>query len=130
MIFKHISSIANSIFYPVALEVQKAQQASLEKLRNAFAKAEEDVAVDVDSMSAEQRLLAADQELERAQEQMLSAVTSLFKSLLYLSPSVGLLLDKSTAYGRVSPNDRGEFINKRFARNGKVEKEVRGEVVG
>jgi len=129
MVMKSINNVVNSIFAPLMGDVQRAQQASIERIRNALFKAEDEVVGEVESMTSEQRLQAAEQELEQAQEQMLSVVTSLYKSLLYLAPPANLLVGKSVEGARFTVNSIDGFVRSRSGRGRKVEKEIHGEVV-
>jgi len=129
MIMKNINNVVNSILDPFMADVHKAQQASIERIRIALTRAESEVVGEMESMTSSQRLQAAEQELDKAQEQMLSVVTSLYKSLLYLAPPASLLVGKSVEGARFTVSGIDEFVRSKSGRGGKVEKEVYGEVV-
>lgn len=129
MIVKNINNVMNSILDPFMGDVQKAQQASIERIRRALFKAEKEVVDKVESMNPDQRLQAAEQELDKAQEHMLSVVTSLYKSLLYLAPPASLWVGKSVDGAKFTVSSIDEFVRNKSGRTVKVEKEIVGEVV-
>lgn len=129
MIVKNINNVMNSILDPFMGDVQKAQQASIERIRRALFKAEKEVVDKVESMNPDQRLQAAEQELDKAQEHMLSVVTSLYKSLLYLAPPVSLWVGKPVDGAKFTVSSIDEFVRNKSGRTVKVEKEIVGEVV-
>lgn len=129
MIIKNFNSVVNSILDPFMIDVQKAHQATIERIRNQLLKAESDVLEKVEAMTAEQRLKAAEQELDKAQEHMLTVVSSLYKSLLYLAPSPNLLVERSVEGVRFTVNSVDGFVRSGASRQGKIEKEIKGEVV-
>lgn len=129
MIIKNINSVVNKIVDPFMREAQKTHQATLERIHNAFLKAENEVLVKVESMTTDQRLKAAEQELDKAQAHMLAVVSSLYKSLLYLSPSPSFLVDRSVEGARLMVNSVDGFVRSGSSCQGKVEKEIKGKVV-
>ncbi len=129
MIMKNINSIANSILDPLMGDVQRAQQASIERIRNALFNAESEVMGEMESMTPDQRLQSAEKELDNAQEQMLSVIISLYKSLLYLAPPASVLVGKSVEGAKFTVSSIDELVRGKSGRNGATEKEIHGEVI-
>ncbi len=115
-----ISKILSTIFTPAHNEIRKAQEQALERVRSVLLRAEADVANSSQLMTPEQRIKAAEKELEKTEEHLLSALSSMFKALCYVSPQVNQLLSSVPIKG-------GEFIARTQGR--KSEKAVNGEVI-
>ena len=106
MIPKIFSNTLSSLLNTNAKEVREAQEQSLERIQNTLLNAESEVARKGQYMTENQRLNAAESELKKTEEHLLSALSSLFKAACYVAPQ----------------------LNNRYL-NFKHEKSIKGEVV-
>jgi len=88
MIPKIFSNTLNSILNPNAKEIREAQEQALERIQNTLLNAESEVASKGQHMTDEQRLSAAEIELKKTEEHLLSALGSLFKAACYVAPQL------------------------------------------
>lgn len=88
---KMISNRLDAIISPVRSELRLAQEQAIERIQNVIVKAETEVAEKGRFMTQDQRMQKALSELEKAEEQMLSALSSMVKALAYIAPQNNLL---------------------------------------
>ena len=91
MIGKMISIRWGAIFTPVHEELRAAEEQTLKRIQHVLSNAETEVAREARFMSPKQRLQTAEKELEKAEEQLLSSLSSVFKALCYVAPQINPL---------------------------------------
>ena len=116
MIPKIFSNTLNSILNPNAKEIREAQEQSIARIQDTLLNAENEVASKGQFMSDEQRINAAENELKKTEEHLLSALGSLFKAACYVSPQINQFINGMSI----------SFDGNRNIRNEKI---VEGEVV-
>jgi len=84
MIFNRLDAIVN----PVHNELRVAQEQTFERIQQVLSDSEAEVAHEIRFMSPEQRLKTAEKELEKVEEQLLSALSSMFKVFWYVAPQI------------------------------------------
>lgn len=118
MIGKTISNRLDAIINPMRNEIRLAQEQAVERIQKVIFNAETEVAKEGRFMTQEQRLQKATTELEKAEEHLLSALSSIVKSLSYIAP-------KNNLFVRFSPikDIKGQVIDQ-------VEDETRSNKLG
>lgn len=86
MLVKKISNRLDAIISPVRSELRLAQEQAIERIQQVIFKAEKEVAREGRFLTPEQRMHKAQSELEKAEEQLLSALGSMIKALWYIAP--------------------------------------------
>ncbi|MDX1452026.1 MAG: hypothetical protein R3183_05665 [Oleiphilaceae bacterium] len=84
----NITKRLDEITYPVRNDIRTAQEKTLERIQRLFREAENEVQWKGQHLSPEQRMESAEKELEKAEEHLLSAISSMYKALCYVVPDV------------------------------------------
>lgn len=95
MLVKMISNRLDAITSPVRSELRLAQEQAFERIQQVISTAEKEIAREGRFLTAEQRFQKAIKELEKAEEQMLSALGSIVKAIWYVAPQDNPFIDIS-----------------------------------
>lgn len=112
MIPKIFSNTLNAILNPNAKEIREAQEQSIARIQDTLLNAENEVTSKGQFMSDEQRINAAENELKKTEEHLLSALGSLFKAVCYVSPQINQLINGMSISFDGNQNVRNEKIVK------------------
>lgn len=86
MIGKMISNRLDAIISPVRNELRLAQEQAFERIQQVIINTETEIAHEGRFITPEQRQQKAEKELEKAEEHLLSALSSVIKALYYITP--------------------------------------------
>lgn len=86
-----ISNRWDAIVNPVREELRLTEEQTLKRIQQVLSNAETEVAREGRFMTPKQRLKTAEKELEKAEVQLLSALSSVFKALCYVAPQINPL---------------------------------------
>ena len=95
MLVKTISNRLDALISPARNELRLAQEQAFERIQQVISMAEKEIAREGRFLSAEQRVQKAIKELEKAEEQMLSALGSIIKAIWYIAPQDNPFIDIS-----------------------------------
>ena len=88
MIGEMLSNLWHAIVNPVREELRSTEKQTLKRIQEVLWNAEKEVASEGHFMTPKQRLQAAEMEIKKAEEQLLSALSSVFKALCYVAPQI------------------------------------------
>lgn len=111
MFVKTITQRLEAVINPLFNEVRLAQEQALERIQKVIFNAETEATQEGRFMSQEQRLNNAKTELDKAEEQLLSALGSIVKALSYIAPQNNLFVHFSSLKdikGQVIHQDQNE----------------------
>jgi hypothetical protein len=111
MILKNFRDKFDTLLMPIQDEIGKAQREMTQRIQYTLKKAEKDVASNLNRMTDEQRVKAVEKEWENTEAHLLSALGSLYKSMLYLYPTINRLLDYPAPTDRKEKEVKGTLVD-------------------